>query len=195
MSGVYRIVIVMSLVVPAAACLLILGSLGAIIIAQWTRWSADCKIWNHSTTMHNWRYRQQSIWNWGLYSSTAEVSGFLVYQLHIKGIVLYYWCSLRCVKCWIVIYYVVLKCPHIAEVLLPLESDGACTSLNGHSARKSAFLVLVWCYKGSGDREQIQHWPRCILYLGQAFWPTDWKHKIQNIMIINTDLNPHWHSG
>ena len=35
-SVVYRIVNVMSLVVPATACLLILGSLGAIIIAQWT---------------------------------------------------------------------------------------------------------------------------------------------------------------
>jgi hypothetical protein len=36
MSSVYNIVIIMSLV-PATACLLILGSLGAIIIAQWTR--------------------------------------------------------------------------------------------------------------------------------------------------------------
>jgi len=30
-------------------------------------------------------------------------------------------------------------------VLLVLESDGACTGLNGHCARKSAVLVLVWC--------------------------------------------------
>jgi hypothetical protein len=37
MSSVYSIVIVMSLVVPGTACLLILGSLGAIIIAQWTQ--------------------------------------------------------------------------------------------------------------------------------------------------------------
>ena len=35
-----------------------------------------------------------------------------------------------------------------------LESDGACTGLNGHSARKSAVLVLVCCYKARGDREQ-----------------------------------------
>ena len=35
MSSVYRIVNIMSLVVPATACLLILCSLGAIIIAQW----------------------------------------------------------------------------------------------------------------------------------------------------------------
>jgi hypothetical protein len=39
-------------------------------------------------------------------------------------------------------------------VVLPLESDAACTSLNGHSAWKSALLVLVWCYKATGDREQ-----------------------------------------
>ena len=39
-----------------------------------------------------------------------------------------------------------LKFPQRAVVLLVLESDGACTILNGHSARKSAVLVLVqWC--------------------------------------------------
>ena len=104
--------------------------------------------------MHNWRYWQQRFCNYGLYSSTAEVSGFLVYQLHIKGIVLCYWGSLRCVKIWIVIYCRGLKFPHTAVVLLVLESDGACTGLNGHCARKSAVLVLVWCYKARGDREQ-----------------------------------------
>jgi len=36
-SSVSRIVHIMSLVVPATVCLLILGSLGAIIIAQWTQ--------------------------------------------------------------------------------------------------------------------------------------------------------------
>jgi hypothetical protein len=35
-----------------------------------------------------------------------------------------------------------VKFPHKAMVLL-LESDAACTSLNGHSARKIAELVLV----------------------------------------------------
>jgi len=39
-------------------------------------------------------------------------------------------------------------------VLLPLESDAACTILSGHSARKSTLLVLVWCYKATGDRDQ-----------------------------------------
>ena len=35
-----------------------------------------------------------------------------------------------------------------------LESDGACTGLNGHCVRKIAMLVLVWCYKARDDREQ-----------------------------------------
>ena len=52
------------------------------------------------------------------------------------------------------IYYRGLKFPHRAVVLLVLESDGACTGLNGHCARKSAVLVVVWCYKARGDREQ-----------------------------------------
>jgi hypothetical protein len=37
MSIVYRIVIIMSLVMPSNDCVLILGSLGAVIIAQWTQ--------------------------------------------------------------------------------------------------------------------------------------------------------------
>jgi hypothetical protein len=53
-----------------------------------------------------------------------------------------------------VVYYRGLKFPHWALVLLVLESDGACTSLNDHCARKSAVLVLVCCYKARGDREQ-----------------------------------------
>jgi len=43
---------------------------------------------HHSANMHNWGYWQQRFCNYGLYSSTAEVSVFLVYQLHIKGIIL-----------------------------------------------------------------------------------------------------------
>jgi len=35
------------------------------------------------------------------------------------------------------------KFPHRAAVLIVLESDGACTGLNGRSARTSAVLVLV----------------------------------------------------
>ena len=152
-SSVSRIVHIMSLVMPATVCLLILGSLG-VIVAQWTQWSPDCKIWNHSTNMHNWRYWQQGIWNYRLYCASVDVSGFLVYQLHIKGIVLYYWSALSNIKFWIVISYRGLKFPHRAAVLLVLESDGACTSLNGHCARKSAVLVLVCWYKARCDREQ-----------------------------------------
>ena len=36
-----------------------------------------------------------------------------------------------------------LKFPHRALVLLVLESDVACTGLNGRCARTSAVLVLV----------------------------------------------------
>ena len=43
-------------------------------------------------------------------------------------------------------------------VFLPLENDGTCTGLNGHCARKHAVLVLVWCYKARGDREQDLWW-------------------------------------
>ena len=43
-SSVSRLVHILSLVVPATVCLLILGSLGAIIIAQWSQCSPDCKM-------------------------------------------------------------------------------------------------------------------------------------------------------
>jgi len=48
-----------------------------------------------------------------------------------------------------------------AVVLLPLESDAAFNSLNGHSARWSAVLVVVWCYKVTGHREHVlwRYWP------------------------------------
>ena len=52
------------------------------------------------------------------------------------------------------IYYRGLKFPRRAAVLLVLESDGACTGLNGHSGRKIAVLVLVCWYKARCDREQ-----------------------------------------
>jgi len=134
-----------------------------------------------------------------------------VYQLYVEGIVLYYWSSLRCIKIWIVIYYRGLKFPHRAAVLLVLESDGACTGLNGHCARKSIVLVLVCCYKARGDREQdlwrywlpegcikkwydqpqqqvwtggaMKQWPCCISYLGQALWHTEWKNKIKTLRL------------
>jgi hypothetical protein len=39
--------------------------------------------------------------------------------------------------------YMGLKFPRKAVVLFVLESDGACTSLNGHCARNSAVLILI----------------------------------------------------
>ena len=43
-SSVCRLVDILSLVVPATVCLLILGSLGAIIIAQWAQCSPHYKM-------------------------------------------------------------------------------------------------------------------------------------------------------
>jgi len=36
--------------------------------------------------MHTGRYRHQSFWNYGLFSSPAEVPGFFEYQVHVKEI-------------------------------------------------------------------------------------------------------------
>jgi hypothetical protein len=47
-----------------------------------------------------------------------------------------------------------LRFPQIAVVLL-LESDAACTCLNGHSAGTSAVLGLEYSYKAIGDGEQV----------------------------------------
>jgi hypothetical protein len=145
----------MSLVLPGTACLLILGSVEAIIKLLWAQWSLDCIMWNHSIIMHTGRYRNQIFWNWGLFSSSAEVSWYLDYELHIKGTVPCFWSSLRCLERWIVIYYRGFKFPQREVVLLLLESYAACTSLNCHCARKSPVLVLEWCYKAIGDGEQV----------------------------------------
>ena len=40
-------------------------------------------------------------------------------------------------------------------VLLVLESSGAYTGLNGHCARETEVLSLLWCYKAWSDREQV----------------------------------------
>jgi hypothetical protein len=79
----------------------------------------------------------------------------LEYELHTEGNVLYFWISITCIKRWIVVYYGGHKFPQRAKFLLPLERDDAFTCFNGHSARKSAVLVVVWCYKATGDREHI----------------------------------------
>ena len=52
---------VMCLVVPTAACLLISGSLGVIIIAHWPHWSPDYKMWFHSISMHTLRCQHQRL--------------------------------------------------------------------------------------------------------------------------------------
>jgi len=125
-----------------------------------------------------------------------------------------FWSSLRCIECWIVIYCRGLKFPQKAVVLLLLESDAACTSLNGHCAWKCAVLVFEYSFKASGGRVQDlrRYWPPegcikkwygkhtgvlaggaikqwcCISYLGQAVWHIEWKH---NVMILKTVQNLH----
>ena len=71
------------------------------------------------------------------------------------------WSSLRCIKCWVVIYYRGFKFPRKAVVLLLLESDAAGTILSGHSAGKSAVSVFKWFFKAIGDGEQDlrRYWP------------------------------------
>jgi hypothetical protein len=45
------------------------------------------------------------------------------------------------------------EAPPCYIVLLALGSDTSYISLSGHSARKCAVLVVVWCYKLTGERE------------------------------------------
>ena len=68
--------------------------------------------------MHTGRYQHQSFWYWRLLSTSAEVSGFLEYQLHSKGTVLCFWSSLRYIKIWIVICY--------REIISPESNGSAC---------------------------------------------------------------------
>jgi hypothetical protein len=48
--------------------------------------------------MHTGMYDHQSWWNVGIFSLPAEVMGFLEYELHIEGIVLYFRSSSICIK-------------------------------------------------------------------------------------------------
>jgi len=212
----------MSLVVLLAACLLILVSLGAFIWAQWAQCNPDYKmLLNPSISMHTGMYLHQRFWIVGIFSSPAEVTGILECELHIEGIVLYFWIYFRCIKHWILIYYRGHKFPQRAKVLLPLESDAAFTSLNGHSARKSAVLVysmmlqghrwqrtrfvkvvtawrlhheVVWqAYRWLLSLQEVwaggamKQWPCCVLYIGQAVWHMEWKHKTRNV-----NYTHHW---
>jgi hypothetical protein len=54
-------------------------------------------------------------------------------------------------------------------VLHALESDAANMSLSSHSAKENAVLVLVWCYKARGDREQ-DLWKYCLPGGGIKQW-------------------------
>jgi len=74
----------MSLVVPATACLLILGSFKAFIIAQFAQWSPEYKMWNDRISMHTRRCQQQSLWYWGLLSLFADVLEFLKFNSILK---------------------------------------------------------------------------------------------------------------
>ena len=110
-------------------------------------------MWDHSITMQTGRYRKQSFWNWGLFSSSAEVSGFLKYEFHIKGTVLCFCTSIRCIKCWIVIYCRGLKFPQKAMVLLLLEHL-LHVPVWMVTAWKRAVFILEWCFRGRGDSVQ-----------------------------------------
>jgi len=101
--------------------------------------------------------------------------------LELGAVFLYFWSSLRCIKIRIVIYYRVLKFPHRAAVLLLLESDVACTSLNGHSAVKTK----VW------QRPSHCVVTNCIIYYIQCI------HKYISAVIyiyIHTHTHTHTHT-
>jgi len=56
-SNVSGIVNVMCLLIPAAVCLFILGSLGTIIIAQWDQWVPYYKMWKTLYWYVYWKVR------------------------------------------------------------------------------------------------------------------------------------------
>jgi hypothetical protein len=80
-----------------------------------------------------------------------------------------------------------LTFPQRAVVVL-LESDATCTSLNCHCAGKSAVLIFEWCYKIIGDGEQVfwRYWlpelritkwydkPKSDDCLCNKFWLWEW---------------------
>ena len=82
-SGVSGIVSVISHIVPTAPHLLIVGSVEAIIIAQWAKWSLDCIMWNHSIIMHTGKYWHQNFWIWGYFPHllSIRISGLSVFML------------------------------------------------------------------------------------------------------------------
>jgi hypothetical protein len=130
--------------------------------------SVNSRVQNMKSQYHYayWKLPAPGLLKLGAIFLNCWIIGFLPYQLHVKGIVLYFWHFVRCFKIWIVTCYRGLKFPHRAVVLLLLERDTAYTSLTGHSVSKSAVLVVAWCYKARGDREQDmwRYWlPECCI--------------------------------
>jgi hypothetical protein len=111
------IVNVMCLVVPEAACLLILCSLAAIIIAHWAEWNPYYKMWDHTISMRTGRYQYQSFWNHGLkYQDFWIISSTLKELYCISEALL----DVLLFEVWFVIENLF---PQKAIVLLVLESD------------------------------------------------------------------------
>ena len=138
-SSVSVIVIVMWLV-PAAPSLLILGSVHAII-AHCVQWRPDCKMWIHIITMHTGMYWHHSFWNWGLLSSSAEVSGFLKCEPNTNtlpsGHVERCYCSPM--HCW----HVTSFCVFLHDILhMHLSAGLAHLSLQGYWQLDAGFLGL-----------------------------------------------------
>ena len=125
----------MSIVRTAAGCLLILGSLEAIIIAQWAQWSAHYRMWNHSISMLVEGTDTRAFGIWGYCAHLLKYQEIWSKKLHIKETVLCLWNSLSCIKIWIVIFYRRLKFPKQAVVILPLEMYPGSTKVWHKSCR------------------------------------------------------------
>jgi len=65
--------------------------------------SVESRLHNVKSQYHcaYWKVQTPEPLEWGAISLTADISGYLEYQLHIKGTVLYFRCSLWCFKFWI----------------------------------------------------------------------------------------------
>jgi len=100
-----------------------------------------------------WKLLTQVLLELGVFSSTAEISDFLQYQLQVEGIVLYFWSSLDLLK--VELWFVIgeFKFPQRVVVLV-LESDAAYNQVKWLLCKKKYSVCLVWCYKTRGNREQ-----------------------------------------
>ena len=142
----------MSLVITAASSLLILRSVEAILIAQWAQWSAKCEITVPVCIVEGACTRTSGIR--GYCTDLLKCQDFWSVNCILKELYCVSEAPLDVLKVDLWFNVGDFKFPWRAVVLLVLECDGACTGLNVHSARKSAVLVLVCCYKARSDREQ-----------------------------------------